>query len=389
MTYRFLKMTSAYPEFSMRFSAENPDHGSASYEDLLERFICSRYGVSDFYARHMRGLGNEAWEVFASVEILQRAWARDHGFQPQRKEWVHDIAAAQVEYLKPDVIFLQDLFLFDPVFRTLLRSVAPARCRIVGWRSSPTRDFAAFRDLDLVLSAFPHFVERWRSMDIDARLLPLAFEPSVRHEVPSHERDLEFTFVGQIGTSAGPHAQRKRLIEDLVQTTPLEVYGEADMKVGTLRQAAASARRTRSLTPFLSRRERYSIPRKRMHRSVFGLRYYEVLARSRLTLNHHIGSSGRYASNLRLYEATGMGACLVTDTKTDLGRYFEVGTEVVAYENAFDCAEKVSYLVANSSERCAIAAAGQRRTLREHTYENRVRQLDEWLRELLRGRTGG
>jgi hypothetical protein len=384
-------MTSAYPEFVASFLKDNPDHPSLPYAELHRRLIATRYGLSDFYARQMNRLGNDAAEVFASVEVLQRAWAREHGIDHDAKNWVNAIAAAQVEHLRPDVVFMQDLFLFDPVFRSRLRAVAPEHAVFVGWRSSPTSDFASFGDLDLVVSAFPHFVSRWRSLDINAHHLPLAFEPTILDEIGPVDRDLRFSFVGQIGASSGPHRDRKLLIEELVAATPLEVYGGLSMDPRSFRQRMAAAFSMRSIRGLRANPERYVIPARRLNPPVFGLDYYRVLGRSQVTLNHHsYQASGPHASNLRLYEATGMGACLVTDHKDDLGTYFDVGSEVVSYENEVDCAEKVRYLIDNPSEAEAIAAAGQLRTVTEHNYARRIEQLDGWLKGLLvGGRTTG
>jgi spore maturation protein CgeB len=89
---------------------------------------------------------------------------------------------------------------------------------------------------------------------------------------------------------------------------------------------------------------------------------------------------------MRLFEATGMGACLLTDWKTDLQDIFEPDKEVVAYRSAEECVEKVNYLLHHEKERQAIAAAGQRRTLRDHTFAQRALQLDELITDLLAGR---
>ena len=40
---------------------------------------------------------------------------------------------------------------------------------------------------------------------------------------------------------------------------------------------------------------------------------YDKLFNARITLNHHIGISGDFANNMRLYEATGVGSLLLTD----------------------------------------------------------------------------
>jgi spore maturation protein CgeB len=43
----------------------------------------------------------------------------------------------------------------------------------------------------------------------------------------------------------------------------------------------------------------------------------------------------------------------------------------------------VNYLLDHPQELAQIAAAGQRRTLRDHTYVNRVEELDEILKQLI------
>jgi spore maturation protein CgeB len=103
---------------------------------------------------------------------------------------------------------------------------------------------------------------------------------------------------------------------------------------------------------------------------------YAILASSKITLNHH-GDVGPFANNLRLFEATGMGALLITDWKPNLSEYFDAGREAVAYRTAEECVEKVRYYLRHDDERITIAAAGQNRTLTEHTWPRRMRELVE------------
>ena len=94
-----------------------------------------------------------------------------------------------------------------------------------------------------------------------------------------------------------------------------------------------------------------------------------------MTLNHHIDMADGYANNMRLFEATGFGTLLLTDWKVNLGEMFEPGREVVTYRTAAECAELIGYYVEHDAERDAIARAGQRRTLREHSYDQRMQEL--------------
>jgi spore maturation protein CgeB len=78
---------------------------------------------------------------------------------------------------------------------------------------------------------------------------------------------------------------------------------------------------------------------------------------------------------MRLFEATGVGAFLLTDWKQNLGDMFDVGKELVAYRSSEECAELIDYYLAHDKEREAIARAGQARTLAEHTYLHRMQEF--------------
>jgi len=108
-----------------------------------------------------------------------------------------------------------------------------------------------------------------------------------------------------------------------------------------------------------------------------------------VTLNSHIDISRGSASNMRLFEATGVGSCLLTDAKSNLQEMFVSDQEVVTYRSVDECLEKASYLLEHEAVRAGIAAAGQRRTLADHTFAHRAVLLDEIIRRLLaRGRAG-
>jgi spore maturation protein CgeB len=110
---------------------------------------------------------------------------------------------------------------------------------------------------------------------------------------------------------------------------------------------------------------------------VFGLAMFQLMHDSKITLNTHIDASSTSASNMRLFEATGVGTCLLTDWKDNLLQLFEPDQEVVTYRSPEECIEKAQYLLSHERERQAIAEAGQRRTLRDHMIRNRVEVLHE------------
>ena len=87
---------------------------------------------------------------------------------------------------------------------------------------------------------------------------------------------------------------------------------------------------------------------------------------------------------MRLFEATGTGALLVTDWKKNLHEMFELDKEVIAYRTGEECAEMIQYYLEHEDEREEIARAGQQRTLRDHTYYQRMQELVDIVERYLR-----
>ena len=87
--------------------------------------------------------------------------------------------------------------------------------------------------------------------------------------------------------------------------------------------------------------------------------------------------------NMRLFEATGVGCCLLTDTGKNMQNLFEADKELVTYRTNDECLEKVRFLLENEAERIAIGGRTEKRLLTEHSLPNRCSQLDELLQTLL------
>lgn len=345
-----------YGAFLSSFYRENPGLAGAGYQAQMEALRSSFFGDSDFYSD---GLARQGWrcqDLIVNCEELQRAWARENDFRGSLPE----IAVEQVRRLTPDVVYIQDMNICGKEF---LGQIRPHARLIAGQIASPLPAGADLAGFDLIVSSFPHFVERFRKSGITSYYQPLAFEPRVLDAVPVRpfeERPIACSFVGGLSPM---HGKGYRLMEHLARTTPIEFWGYG-------------AETLPADSPIIPRH----------HGEVWGRAMFATLASSKITVNRHIDVADRFANNMRLFEATGCGALLITDYKENLDRLFAVGTEVVAYRSEEECAALVNYYLANPAEAAAIAAAGQRRTLGEHSYAMRMAQSAEFLQRHLRYR---
>ncbi|HUJ08840.1 MAG TPA: glycosyltransferase [Verrucomicrobiae bacterium] len=374
---RFLILNTDYPEFLRWLYTQDSALATRSYEEQLRARYNSLFGVADFYSSNLRKLGHEAWDIDFNNEALQRAWAKEHGvvLPPQRRSlkfylrggkvpwinyrpdpsWMHTVLDAQLRHYTPEVVVNQ-----SPVAipRHLLDGIKPRPRLLVAQIASPFPKGADFSRYDLIVSSLPNFVEQFHHAGLKAELHRLAFEPGILGKLATGGRSIPASFVGTVSRS---HRTRVQLLEHLCRRTNLMVWGWGE------RTLAAKS-------PIRSRYRGYA----------WGREMYQVLSDSKLTVNHHIDVAGHYANNLRLFEATGVGTLLITDWKQNIGDLFEPGKEVATYRSPAECAELIEYYLAHEDERKAIARAGQERTLREHTYSQRMQELNTLVQRYLK-----
>jgi spore maturation protein CgeB len=83
-----------------------------------------------------------------------------------------------------------------------------------------------------------------------------------------------------------------------------------------------------------------------------------------------------------LFDATGCGALLITEYAANLYKFFDE-YESCSYESPREAVLTIKSLLLNDEERRAIAKKQQQRTLRDHTYAQRMRRVSETLMVML------
>lgn len=393
---KFLILNTDYPEFLRWLYAHHPELESQPYDKQMQVRVESLFGVADFYSSNLRKLGHEAWDIHANNEFMQRAWAREHGIHideqiqveghirtifkrasgiatktplhylkpflqwmfgslASQPSWFYNILAAQIEHYKPDVLLNQDM---SGISSHFLKEAKPYVRLIVGQHAA-TRlsNVKNFKCYDLSISSFLPTIEYFRQKGIPAQLSRLGFEPRVLSYLKAGEKTFDVTFVGSFYSV---HSSRIALLEALCARF-------SRIKIGG---------------PGIDHLSIASPIRECYMGQAWGREMYQILVNSKITLNHH-GDILPYANNCRLYEATGIGTLLITDWKENLHEMFELSKEVIAYRTPEECAELIQYYLEHDDERKAIARAGQKRTLREHTYYHRMQELVDIVRKYL------
>lgn len=389
---RVLILNGDYPRFLKWLYGRNIDLTTASYADQMIARNASLFGVADFYSNGFRALGDEAAEIHVNNVWLQSAWAREHGLafdvslesaesrkdrlpgwlqravapfkpmlrplartvglSPRLSEQLQRVLFAQIEEFKPDLILNQDVFYVTTGMIERIRGMGVST--IVGQVGIEPSRGERWDLYDLMLSQLPRVVRAFRAAGVTAEVSHLAFDPVILDRLPpTVAQDVDVSFVGSVSED---HRERIALLEFIANRFHLKLWGNIPSSLPS------------------------SSPLWRCFQGeVWGIEMYQVLKRSRITLNSHIDIAGDEAGNMRLFEATGVGTFLLTDYKRNLDTLFEAPRDVEVWRTPEDCAASIERYLGDDGARLAIAATGQQTTLSRHNFNLRVREMLEFV----------
>jgi len=115
--------------------------------------------------------------------------------------------------------------------------------------------------------------------------------------------------------------------------------------------------------------------------------YMKIVAGSKVNLNlhsssHHEGVDPNCdAINPRVFEVAAAGGFQVCDPCAGLAQLYDFDTEMPVYRDLAECRKLLDYYLAHPDEREAMARAARARALKDHTYEQRARQMLDFLFE--------
>ena len=349
-----LVLCSYYPNYISKFYKIHEGLSSKPYNNQLECLINDCFGDSDYYSNGLKACGWDAKDVITNCAFIQEQWKRENN--SAAKDFFH-VLIDQIKTYKPDVVYIHDLSIWGR--KEFLAAVRPLTKLIVGQIAYPLSNETHLNGFDIIFSSFPHYVDHFQKKGVTSFYIPLAFDPRVLDKI-GHDihRKYPVTFIGGISTN---HQKGIDILEQICQKTQIDLWGYGIDKIN----------------------ENLCI-KKCHHGEAWGLEMFKLMAQSTITINRHIDVAENFANNMRLYEATGCGALLLTDYKDNLNDLFKIGKEVIAYRSPEECVDLISYYLNHPNEAQKIAKAGQKRTLKDHSYINRMNQISEILKKHLK-----
>jgi hypothetical protein len=376
---RLFKAGEIYPRYMDYFYKNEPDAVNLPYKEHYAKIMADSFYWADFWKSNLEKTGIFiVEESLPNNQILQKSWAKEHGVSYSDENWFYEILDSQIDEFKPDILFTNE-FQIKPEYKSEIKKKHPSIKIVIGWDGILRNDKNLFQGCDIVLSCVQDSVDYYYANGFTGYYFIFGFEPEILNRIKIREPLYDSTFVGSLYSWG--HTQRLRLMAEISRKVPFKIWASSfapSDKKGYLMEQLSRIRRGKF-------RDLSDVARIRKinQGEAFGLKMYQILADSKITINSHIDFAGKKAANIRLFEATGVGTCLLTDWKENLKDFFEIDKEIVAFKTIDECIEKVKYLLENDSERRTIAKAGQERTLRDYNLEKRFGVFAEFLEKMI------
>ncbi len=371
-------------------------------------------------------LGNKPNIIFWNLEILQKKWAQENNFDFNDKDWMKSILIFQLKNLKPDVLFFQNCSSLNQNLRKNIKNIIPEIKLVLIDEDWP----GAFQDLsdsDILIVNTPILQERYdylkpyllyHSFDSDllkneklinldknynvSFLGSLRFPESRYFFLKKLNNQFDIKIWSQLNKHVNIKSEKsfnlkkkignfiKRFLSNQILKKLIFIFNISKIpsKILEIINAGSLLRNKKNQIPPISKFEIENenfelIKKKNFFQSVYGLDYYSIIKQSKIVINKHADYANHTVDNMKMFETTGMGSCLVSDYGNNLKELFEEDYEIITYKSIEEAAEKIKFLINNPKVANEIGLRGQQKTLKKHNSFLRNCEINEIIKKKL------
>jgi spore maturation protein CgeB len=358
---KILLFWSYYDHYIQQLYEKSTHLAELSYSQQLDTVLEDNFGWPPALVNRLVQMGHTVEILIVNAKLLQQTWARENGYEFSIQNWQYTIPLEQVKRFSPDVVWIGSMFNY---FGDYLGQLKQYCKKIFAWIACPITKSLDLSHIDCMLTSHTNYQSYFQVRGKAAEILLPCFEQDILATATRESRDVECSFIGALSWA---HIARIDTIKQLADEAPIQIWSDHPklLSRGILKPKFWNA--------YLKLRTIKS----RMNTSVWGMNMYEILARSKITINVHAEVASGLAGNMRMFEATGMGALLITEDAPNIRELYEPGTEVITYKSTENLVELINYYLSHPQERESIAQAGQARTLKDHSTVQRSKELIE------------
>ena len=365
-----LLMEDYYQSYSETYNLIN--NNKYSYRQMTDILFSKQIYYGNSYLNAFKDHGYSVEQILPHSEPIQSKWAEENGLQyshfsvNKKIRWLWmKLRYRNILQLKLDEIVTEQIQVYRPKVLWIFSGVAVTSQNLEKWRkyvgkivlwwSCNIKTHYPYQGFDLILSCIPNLVEYLNNNNIKTELVAHAFNPEILKNVqPSSNKKKKVVFAGSLSLG---HAERIHFLNKLSERINIDFYGKGV-----------------EFLPEISQLRRNYLG------EVWGKDLYSIFAKYLMAIHLNIGIAGTSFSAKRLFEAGGMGSCVITEHPESKQNIFEIGREIITFKDFNDCVNKIKYFLETPEEAIRIGLNAQKRVLKDHNYHIRVGQIINLMR---------
>lgn len=357
---RIFQNAGVYRSYKPRLSAITKNH--ATFSSSIDAFINDRVGIAHIL-KPVLDRASDGFFTNGDDERTQHLWAAEQGLSKQTS--LDEILLAQIEHHNTDVFYNSDPMRYGDQF---LKRLPGCVRKTIAWRAAPSSGGEFLRH-DVIVNNFPSILNDYQRQGVRAEYLAPAHDPEMDRYAAQTDRPVDILFVGSFSRY---HRSRTEMLESIAALREsLTIALHLDV-----------SRYTRlSETPLgwvgpLKKDRRSSAIRSVSRSPVFGRDLLKALSEAKIVVNGAIDMAGPDRGNMRVWEALGCGATLISDR----GLYpdhIEDGVHFCGYDSPLDVPAIAQQLISAPNMAGKIANAGYQSIANNYSKELQWRRFLE------------
>lgn len=338
---RLFQNSGVYRSYRPRLSALT--RHCRSFEEAIRAFLNDRFANAHLLKPVLDG-DPLTFFTNADDERTQRFWAAEQGMANDAS--LDSILLAQIEHHRTEVFYNLDPMHYGDSFIERLPGCVK---RTIAWRAAPSQG-GQFLKHDIIVNNFPFLLEGYRASGARAAYLAPGHDPEMDAYAARTDRPIDILFVGSFSRH---HRVRTAMLEAIAA---MRDRFSIAMHLDTSRYTRLAETPLGWIGPL--RQDRRSTGIRLVSRPpVFGRDLLNAIGHAKIVVNGAIDIAGTDRGNMRVWEALGCGAALVTDN----GKYppaMEPGKHFVVYDQGSDVVDIIGKLLTDDDRRSTIADDG-------------------------------
>lgn len=318
------------------------DQSDFSFKELQRLVIDDGYASAYILKPALEHKSEEVFFTIWDYERLQHLWAKENALQSTD---LSEIKLAQIKAFKPDVFYNMSPNVDNSFIENLV--IERFKCKFICWNSFIEKKPRTYPFYDVHLTLHKPFLNYWNKLNLKG----FELQPSIPAdwEFKNPNRPIDVLFYGQYNEWI--FLKRNKLIERLIDYKNINKHKVRIHLQYKIRQKAW-------FKLYRFEKIKLTFPNKLVVENslppLYGDELYKTIGMSKIVINAYGDNNQFFKSNLRVFEAIGHGAFLISER----GHYpegLEPDVDFYIYDGFEELVEKVEIVLENWEKHKEIA----------------------------------